>query len=146
MRTTVTLASLWHLLWAALLLPYAVVIAMILGGQASAQDLVDGLAARFGLVVACIAAGLVLNLGLAILLTGLLAQVGTSIRAITAALVFGVIWFFAIQDLLPALDVGSAGSLNPAAPWAALAGAAYGLVLALGLSEPAGSARPPSAA
>jgi hypothetical protein len=146
MRTTLLFASLWHLLWAALLVPYAVVIAMILGGQASAQDLAQGLALQFGLAIACVTGGLLLNVGLAALISGLLAEAGASIQMLAAAAIFGVVWFFAVQDLLPYADLGSGGSLNPAAPWAAIAGAAYGLVLALGFSEQPGSARPPSAA
>jgi hypothetical protein len=145
MRKTLMFATLWHLLWAALLLPYAVVIALVLGGQTSAQDLAQGLALQFGLAVACVAAGLVLNLGLVALISGLLAEAGASIQMLGATFIFGVVWFFAIQDLPPYVGLGSGASINPAAPWAAIAGAAYGLVLANGFSEP-GSARPPSAA
>jgi hypothetical protein len=146
MRTTLTFAGLWHLLWAAFLVPYAVVIALILGGQASAQDLAQGLALHFGLAVICVVAGLVLNLGLAALLTGLLAEAGASTQVLVAAVIFGLVWFLAIQDLLPYLDLGSGGGLNPAAPWAGIAGAAYGVVLSLGFSEASRSASPPSAA
>ena len=145
MRTTLAFAALWHLLWAALLLPYAVVIALVLGGQASAQDLVEGLALRFGLSMACVAGGLLLNVGLAALLRGPLTEVSSLVQGLGSAIIFGVVWFFAIQDLLPYVGLGSGASINPAAPWAAIAGAAYGFVLANGFSEP-GSARPPSAA
>ncbi|MGH2464246.1 MAG: hypothetical protein ACRDGI_02195 [Candidatus Limnocylindrales bacterium] len=133
MRITLTFAALWHLLWAAFLLPYAVVIAMALGGQASAQDLVEGLALRFGLAIASVAGGFVLNVGLAAVISGPLAGVSSVVQVLVAAGVFGVIWFFAVQDLLPYLDLGSGASISPAAPWAALAGAAYGVVLAMGL-------------
>ena len=135
MRSTLAFATFWHLLWAALVLPYAVVIALVLGGQASAQDLAQDLALRFGLAVACVAGGLILNVGLAALIGGLLAEVGAPIQMLVAAVIFGVVWFFATQDLLPYLNLGSGAGIHPAAPWAAFAGAAYGLVLALGLDN-----------
>lgn len=143
MRTKLAFATLWHLLWAALLLPYAVVIALVLGGQASAQDLVQGIALRFGLAVFCAAGGLVLNVALAALIGGLLIEADPTVQVLVATVVFAVIWFFAIQDLLPYLDLGSGASINPAAPWAAIAGAAFGFVLANSFGEP-GTARPPS--
>ena len=136
MRTTLAFASLWHLLWVALLVPYAVVIALVLGGQASAQDLAQGLALRFGLAVACAAGGLLLNVALAALIGGLLTEADPAVRMLVSTAVFGVVWFFAIQDLLPYLGLGSGASIDPAAPWAAIAGAAYGLVLAAGFGEP----------
>ncbi len=136
MRNTLMFAGLWHFLWVALLIPYAVVVAMILGGQQSAQDLVDGLARAFALAVGCAGAGLVLNVGLGLALTPLVAAVEPVVGRLVAALIFAVIWFFAIQDLLPYLGYGTGASINPAAFWAAFAGAAYGLVLALGLEGP----------
>ncbi|HEY7936242.1 MAG TPA: hypothetical protein VID26_03845 [Candidatus Limnocylindrales bacterium] len=145
MRTTLAFAALWHVLWSALLLPYGVVIALVLGGQASAQDLVEGLALRFGLVVACVAGGSLLNVGLAGLLNGLLGEASLTVQGLVSALIFGVVWFFAVQDLLPYVGLGSGATIDPATPWAAIAGAVYGLVLANGFSEP-GSARPPAAA
>ena len=130
-RRFLALALGWHLLWAALLLPYAVVIALILGGQQAAQDLVYGLAQGFFVPVLFVAASLVPNVLVAALSNRLLAGTNTAVHVAASAVIFGLAWLIAIQALLPVADPAGGLSVNPIAIWAALAGAAYGLVVPL---------------
>jgi hypothetical protein len=121
----------WHLLWAVLLLPYAVVIALVLGGQQAAQDLVDSLAQGFVVPVLFVAASLIPNLLVAALTSRLLAGTDAAFHLAASAVIFGLAWLIAIQALLPVTDPAGGLSINPIAVWAALAGAAYGLVVPL---------------
>jgi hypothetical protein len=121
----------WHVLWAALLLPYAIVIALILGGQAAAQDLVDNLASVFFQPVLVAVVALPLNVALAAVSGWLLARTQAAIHLAASAFIFAIAWLVGIQLLLPATDLAGNAMLNPIAVWAALAGAAYGLVVAL---------------
>jgi hypothetical protein len=130
-RRFLALALGWHLLWAALLLPYAVVLALILGGQQAAQDLVDSLAHDFFVPVLFVAASLVPNVLVAALSNRLLAGTGAAGQLATSAVIFGLAWLIAIQALLPVTDPAGGLSVNPIAIWAALAGAIYGLVVPL---------------
>jgi len=130
-RRFLALALGWHVLWAALLLPYAVVIALVLGGQQAAQDLVDSLAQGFFVPVLFVTASLIPNVVVAALSNRLLAGTSAAARLATSAVIFGLAWLFAIQALLPVADPAGGMSVNPIALWAALAGAAYGLVVPL---------------
>jgi hypothetical protein len=130
-RRFLALALGWHLLWAALLLPYAVVIALVLGGQQAAQDLVDSLAQGFFAPVFFAAASLIPNVLIAALTSRLLAGTSATVHLAASAVVFGLAWFVAIQALLPVADPAGGMSVNPIAIWAALAGAAYGLLVPL---------------
>jgi hypothetical protein len=119
----------WHILWAALLLPYAIGIALILGGQAAAQDLVDSLASSFFLPVLFLFVSLPLNVALAALTGRLLTGLEPAIELAASALIFAVAWLIGTQGALPISDPGGGFAVNPIAVWAALAGAVYGLVL-----------------
>jgi hypothetical protein len=126
MRTFLAMAIGWHILWGALLLPYAVVIALLVGGQAAAQDLVDNLASTFFLPVLFVVVALPPNLLLAAMTERLLTGTRPDLQLGTSAAIFGVAWLVAVQALLPIIG---GFSLNPIAIWAALAGATYGLIL-----------------
>jgi hypothetical protein len=119
----------WHILWGALLLPYAIGIALILGGQSAAQDLVDNLASTFFLPVLFLLASLPLNVALAALTGRLLTGLEPAVALAASAAIFAVAWLIGIQGVLPIADPTGGFSVNPIAIWAALAGAAYGLVL-----------------
>ena len=121
----------WHLLWAALLLPYAIVIALVLGGQQAAQDLVDSLAQGFFVPVLFVAVALVPNVLVAVLSNRLLAGTSASTQLAASAVILGLAWFLATQALLPVADPAGGLGVNPIAIWAALAGAVYGLVVPL---------------
>ncbi|HLY14650.1 MAG TPA: hypothetical protein VKR24_09880 [Candidatus Limnocylindrales bacterium] len=130
-RRFVALALGWHVLWAAFLLPYAVVIALVLGGQQAAQDLVDSLAQAFFVPIIFVAASLLPNLLVAGLTRQLLRATSAGVELIASGLIFGLGWLVAGQVLLPVSDLGGAGGINPVAIWAGLAGTAYGLALPL---------------
>ncbi len=134
-RRYLALALGWHVLWAALLLPYAIGIALALGGQAAAQDLVDDLASTFFRPVLFLVVSLPLNLALAALTGRLLTGLDPSITLVASALTFALAWLIGVQVLLPPAVSGGGFALNPIAGWAALAGAVYGLVLPL-FNEP----------
>jgi hypothetical protein len=119
----------WHILWAALLLPYAIGIALLLGGQAAAQDLVDSLASTFFLAVLFLVVSLPLNVALAALTGRLLAGLEPAIELAASAVIFAVAWLIGTQGVLPVGDPGGGFAVNPIAVWAALAGAVYGLIL-----------------
>jgi hypothetical protein len=119
----------WHLLWAALLLPYAIGIALILGGQAAAQDLVDSLASTFFLPVLFLFVSLPVNVALAALTGRLLMGLEPAIELASSAVIFAVAWLIGVQAVLPVTEPGGGFMVNPIAVWAALAGAVYGLVL-----------------
>ena len=91
----VALAVGWHVLWAALLLPYALVIALVLGGQQAAQDLVDSLAQGFFVPVLFVAASLVPNVLVATLINRLLAGTGAAVQLAASAVIFGLAWLIA---------------------------------------------------
>lgn len=130
-RQFLALALGWHLLWGALLLPYAVAIALVLGGQQAAQDLVDGLAQSFFLPVLFLAGTLVPNVLVAALSNRLLAGTSAAVQLVASAVIFGLAWLVGVQALLPVADSAGGLSVNPIAIWAALAGAAYGLLVPL---------------
>lgn len=130
-RRFLALALGWHLLWAAMLLPYAIVIALVLGGQQAAQDLVDSLAQGFFVPVLFVAVALVPNVLVAALSNRLLAGTSAGVHLATSAAIFGLAWLIAIQALLPVTDPAGGLGVNPIAIWAALAGAVYGLVVPL---------------
>jgi len=119
----------WHILWGALLLPYAIGIALILGGQAAAQDLVDSLASTFFLPVLFLLASLPVNVALAVLTGRLLTGLEPAVALAASAAIFALAWLIGIQGVLPTSDLAPGFSVNPIAIWAALAGAVYGLVL-----------------
>ena len=127
-RRFLALAGGWHVLWGAFLLPYAIGIALILGGQAAAQDLVDDLASTFFLPVLFLFASLPLNVALAAVTARLLTGLQPAIELAASALIFAVAWLIGVQGILPVADPGGF-AVNPIAVWAALAGAVYGLVL-----------------
>lgn len=129
MRIFLAMATGWHILWGALLLPYAVVIALLVGGQAAAQDLVDNLASTFFLPVLLVVVALPPNLLLAAMTERLLTGTRPDLQLGTSAAIFGVAWLVAVQALLPIIAPVGGFSLNPIAIWAALAGATYGLIL-----------------
>lgn len=130
-RRSVALALGWHLLWAALLLPYAVVIALVLGGQQAAQDLVDSLARSFFLPIFFLAGSSVPNVLVAALANRLLAGTSLTVQLTVSAATFGLAWLIGIQALLPVADPAGGIGVNPIAIWAAFAGAAYGLIVPL---------------
>jgi hypothetical protein len=128
-RRFLALALGWHILWGALLLPYAIGIALILGGQAAAQDLVDSLASTFFLPVLFLFVSLPLNLALAALTARLLKGLEPAIELSASAVIFALAWLIGIQGILPVADPSGGFAVNPIAVWAALAGTVYGLVL-----------------
>lgn len=130
-RRFLALAAGWHILWAAFLLPYAIGIALVLGGQAAAQDLVDNLASTFFMPVLFLFATLPLNVGLAALTGRLLTGIEPAIQVGASAAIFAVAWLAGVQGILPVADPGGGIAVNPIAVWAGLAGAAYGLALPL---------------
>ena len=97
----------------------------------AAQDLVDSLAQGFFVPVLFVTASLIPNVVVAALSNRLLAGTSAAARLATSAVIFGLAWLFAIQALLPVADPAGGMSVNPIALWAALAGAAYGLVVPL---------------
>lgn len=135
MRRLLVFATLWHVLWGALLVPYAVVVAWVFGGQAAAQTAVEGFAIAALPLTIYLTLALPLNLSIAALTYLLGARIGPVVRLNLGVTIFGVAWFFAIQVFLPIADLNGGFSTNLVAIWAAIAGAAYGLVLAL-LPEP----------
>jgi hypothetical protein len=130
-RRFLALALGWHILWAALLLPYAIGIALVLGGQAAAQDLVDNLASTFFVPVLFLVTSLPFNVALAALTGHLLAGMEPPVALAASAAIFALAWLVGIQVVLSGIDIAGGLRVNPIAIWAALAGALYGLVLPL---------------
>lgn len=136
-RSPVAFAALWHLLWGLLLIPYALILALVFGGQGAAQDLVEGIAETAFVWAFYLVAALPINVLLAALTFRLLAR-KTWLRQLLATVLCGVVWLLAIHLLLPPNDSGERFSADAYAIWAATAGAAYGLVLgSLPDSQPA---------
>jgi hypothetical protein len=130
-RRFFALAVGWHLVWGAFLLPYAVVIALVGGGQQAAQDLVDNLAQGFFVPVLFLAASLLPNLLVAWLTRQLLTGTRAAVQLAASGLIFGLAWLVGVQVLLPVNDLGGGLGLNPIAIWAGLAGTVFGLAVPL---------------
>jgi hypothetical protein len=129
----------WHVLWAALLLPYALVVTIVFAGQDAAANLVDGLAGSFVMVPVLVIAALPLNLATAGAIWYALGGSSLVTRMVLCGAVFGGVWFFAIQPILGLLGLNIELSTEAESLWAAVAGAAYGCVWAIGTAEPLGS-------
>lgn len=127
-RGPVAFAALWHLLWGLLLIPYAVILALVFGGQSAAQDLVEGIAETAFVWAFYLVAALPINLLLAALMFRLQAR-KTWLRQLRATVLFGTVWLFAIHLLLPPNESGERFIADAYSIWAATAGAAYGFVL-----------------
>jgi hypothetical protein len=130
-------ATAWHVLWGALLIPYALIVVLVVGGLDPMQDLVDELAMSFLIVPLVLVVTLPVNVGLAVGVELLLRGVSWWVAALLSAAFFGALWLLlaTIFDLPAAFGA----SVAPAAfgLWAAGGGAAYGFVVALGF-EPGG--------
>jgi small-conductance mechanosensitive channel len=127
-RSPVAFAALWHLLWGLLLIPYAVVLALVFGGQGAAQDLVEGIAETAFVWAFYLVASLPINLLLAALTFRLMAR-KTWLRQLLATVLYGAVWFLAIHLLLPPNESGERFITDAYSIWAATAGVAYGFVL-----------------
>ena len=131
-------AAAWHVLWGALLIPYALIVVLIVGGLDPMQDLVDELAMSFLIVPLVLIIALPLNVGLAVVVRLLLRGVSSWwVGALVSAAFFGALWLLlaTIFDLPAAF--GASVEPAPFGLWAAGGGAAYGFVVALGF-EPSG--------
>lgn len=131
-RDTLRFAVEWHVLWAALLLPYALVVTIVFAGQDGAANLVDDLAGSFLLVPVLIVASLPINLATAALTWYPVAGTSLATRLLVCGAAFAGVWFFAIQPILGVLALNIELSTEAEALWAAAAGAAYGCVWAIG--------------
>ena len=131
-------AAAWHVLWGALLIPYALIVVLVVGGLDPMQDLVDELAMSFLIVPLVLIITLPLNVGLAVVVELLLRGVSWWVGALVSAAFFGAVWLLVatIFDLPAAFGA----SVEPVAfgLWAAGGGAAYGFVVALEF-EPSGA-------
>ncbi len=125
-------AALWHLLWGAFLIPYALVAVLSFGGQDAAQHLVDGLARTFLLVPVLLALALPVNLAIAAVVGRLLGPASLAVRLVLAGAGAGGVWFLAAHAFLAPADFGRPFPAGATAWWAAGAGLAYGVVLAMG--------------
>ena len=125
-RSPVAFAALWHLLWGLLLIPYALILALVFGGQGAAQDLVEGIAETAFVWAFYLVAALPINLLLAALTFRLLAR-KTWLRQLLATVLLGRL--LAIHLLLPPNESGERFIADAYSIWAATAGAAYGFVL-----------------
>jgi len=130
-------AAAWHVLWGALLIPYALIVILVVGGLDPMQDLVDELAMSFLIVPLVLVVTLPVNIGLAVVVELLLPGTSWRLAGLISAALFGALWLLlaTIFDLPAAFGA----SVEPVAfgLWAAGGGAAYGFVVALGF-EPSG--------
>jgi len=131
-RGTLRFAVEWHVLWAALLLPYALVVVIVFAGQDGAANLVDEVAGSFILVAILVVASLPINLATAALTWYPVAGASLPTRMLVCGAAFAGVWFFAIQPIVGLLDLNIEVSTEAEALWAAAAGAAYGCVWAMG--------------
>jgi hypothetical protein len=131
-RSFLRFAAVWHVLWGTLLIPYAVIVVLFVGGQGAAQNLVDELARAFFLVPIFMVAALPINLATAAVTGRLLAGTPWLAHLLLVPAAFGGVWFFATHVVGPPMEVDPRLPLDAYSIWAAGAGAAYGLVLAMG--------------
>ncbi len=109
-------ATAWHVLWGALLIPYALVVVLVVGGLDPMQDLVDELAMSFLIVPLVLIVTLPVNAGLAVGVELLLRGVSWWVGALISAAFFGALWLLlaTIFDLPARIrSVGRAGGLRP---------------------------------
>jgi hypothetical protein len=133
----------WHIMWGALLIPYALFVTLVVGGLDPTQDLVDQLAENFLIVPLIIAVSLPINVGLALAVEALLRGLGLWPQALISAAVFGGLWL--LLAALFNLPAAFGAAFDPAAYglWAFVGGAAYGLVAALGFEPTEPLVSPP---
>ena len=137
-------AAAWHVLWAALLIPYALVVTLVVGGLDPMQDLVDELAKSFLIVAAVVVIALPVNVGLTVVFEALLRGATWWTAALASGAAFGGLWF--LLAVIVGLPAAFGVAVEPAlfGAWAAGAGAAYGFVVALGFESVGGPLSSPS--
>ena len=140
MRGLLGFAALWHVLWSAFLLPYAVLTALAFGGQDPAQTVVEDFAIAALPLTVAVTLALPLNLAIATLTFSISSRLSQLTRTLLAAAIFGVVWLVAIRVVVPIADPTEAFALKAVMIWSAAAGAVYGLVLALASQTAAGQA------
>lgn len=131
-RGTLRFAVEWHVLWAALLVPYALVVTIVFAGQDRGANLVDELAGSFLMVPILVVASLPINLATAAVMWYPVARASLATRMLVCGAAFAGVWFFAIQPILGLLGLNIELSTEAESLWAAIAGAAFGCVLAIG--------------
>ena len=118
------------MVWSLLLVPYGWLVAVVLGGAEASRTYFDGLGTGAFIWPVYVIAALPVNLAAAVFVRRLVLHRVPAVRMLLAIILFGLLWFFAIQVLfLPVFDLNHGLLLDGFTIAAAVAGGAYGLGL-----------------